>query len=99
MSTLVTTRKYRKHVPAIHQQTLDTRIQWLWNQRFGTVQTIFNESADLLDKTAATLILQAIMAADLESIEQLFSRLEGGALDDDLLMELADTEGPVEVIV
>ena len=34
-------------------------------------------STDMLDVTAATLILQAIMAKDLESIQQLFTRLEG----------------------
>jgi hypothetical protein len=38
--------------------------------------------AHLLDKTAATLILQAVFAKDLESITQVFQRLEGGALVD-----------------
>lgn len=81
-------RKYRRSVPAAHRASLDTRIRWLWNQRFGTVQTIWKDSDDILDHTACTLILQAIMAKDLESIAQLFTRLEGGpSLDTDVLDE------------
>lgn len=79
MSDLVPTRKWRHEIPKEHRVSLDTRLQWLWNQRFGTVQTVYNESPDLLDKTAATLILQAVLARDLKSIQQLFQRLEGGA--------------------
>ena len=79
--------KFRKQIPEIHRVSLDTRLVWLWHQRFGTVQTVWNESRDVLDHTAATLILQAIIAKDLESIGQLFQRLEGGALDDQTLAE------------
>ena len=75
-------RKWRKEVPEAHRTTLDTRLLWLWHQRFGTVQSVYQESADILDKTAATLILQSIMGRDLKSIQQLFTRLEGGALAD-----------------
>lgn len=74
----------------MHQVSLDTRLQWLWHQRFGTVQMVFLESKDILDHTAATLILQAIIAKDLDSIDQLFSRLEGGPVLDELLFD--DTE-------
>lgn len=74
----------------MHQVSLDTRLQWLWHQRFGTVQMVFLESKDILDHTAATLILQAIIAKDLDSIDQLFSRLEGGPVLDELLLD--DTE-------
>ena len=80
-------RKYRKAIPEAHRVSLDTRIQWLWNQRFGTVQMVWKDSPDVLDHTAATLILQAIMAKDLDSIIQLFQRLEGGALVDDELLD------------
>jgi hypothetical protein len=93
MSELVTTtqtRKYRTSIPDAHKVSLDTRIMWLWNQRFGTVQMIWKDSTDVLDHTAATLILQAIMGRDLDSIIQLFSRLEGAPLVDD---ELLDREG------
>jgi hypothetical protein len=71
---------------------MDTRIQWLWNQRFGTVQTVWqvSQDTDLLDHTACTLVLQAIMGRDLDSITQLFQRLEGGALIDE---EVLDREG------
>lgn len=83
MSNLIPVeRKYRKQVPDAHRSSLDTRIRWLWNQRFGTIQMVWKESRDVLDQTAATLLLQAIMARDLDSIEQIFQRLEGGAVPD-----------------
>lgn len=88
----VPARKYRSSVPPEHQKSLDTRILWMWNQRFGTVQTIWQASKDLLDHTAATLILQAIMGKDLESISQVFQRIEGGALEDS---EVAERAKPV----
>lgn len=89
-------RKYRKRVPKEHQQSLDTRIRWLWNQRFGTVQMVWKESRDMLDVTAATLILQAIMAKDLDSIEQVFQRLEGGAITDDEVLK-AEEESTLRI--
>ena len=79
-------RKYRKAIPEVHRTSLDTRVQWLWHQRFGTVQTVWQESRDILDKTAATLILQCIMAKDLNSIELLFQRIEGGAEVDEAVL-------------
>ena len=79
-------RKYRKAIPEVHRSSLDTRVQWLWHQRFGTVQTVWQESRDILDKTAATLILQCIMAKDLNSIELLFQRIEGGAEVDEAVL-------------
>lgn len=84
---LVTQRKFRSAIPDAHRGSLDTRLVWLWHQRFGTVQMIWNNTDDLLDKTAATLILQAIMARDLDSISQLLQRIEGGALGDKQLLE------------
>lgn len=95
MSELVVVRKYRKAVPEAHRATLDTRIQWLWNQRFGTVQMVWKESRDVLDHTAATLILQAIMGKDLESITQIFDRLEGAPISDTELQE--QDPGPIRV--
>lgn len=83
----VVVRKYRKQIPDAHRTSLDTRIRWLWHQRFGTVQMVWKDSPDILDKTAATLILQAIIARDLDSIEQLFTRLEGGPVKDESLMQ------------
>ena len=84
---LVTQRKFRRQIPDAHRASLDTRIQWLWNQRFGTVQMVWKESKDVLDHTAATLFLQAIMGKDIESISQVFQRLEGGAVDDAVLAD------------
>ena len=79
--------RFRRQVPDSHRASLDTRIIWLWHQRFGTVQMVWKDSPDILDVTAATLILQAIMGKDLESIHQLFQRLEGGPMKDDILAE------------
>ncbi len=85
--TDIVKRRWRNTVPSEHRQTLDTRLVWLWHQRFGTVQMIYKESPDLLDKTAATLILQAILGRDLKSIQQLFQRIEGGPQFDSVLVE------------
>jgi len=79
-------RKFRKQIPEVHRKSLDTRLRWLWHQRFGTVQTVWQESRDILDKTAATLILQCILAKDLNSIELLFQRIEGGAEVDEAVL-------------
>lgn len=90
------TRKFRRAIPEAHRGSLDTRIHWLWHQRFGTIQMIWKDSDDVLDKTACTLFLQAIMGTDLESITQLFTRLEGGALEDQELLD-ADLEDGIRV--
>lgn len=82
-----TARKYRRQIPETHQTSLDTRIAWLWRQRFGTIQMVWQHSDDVLDHTAATLYLQAIMGKDLDSISQIFQRLEGGARVDAELLE------------
>jgi hypothetical protein len=80
---LVQVRHWRNTIPEQHRASLDTRLLWLWHQRFGTVQMVYQKSPDILDKTAATLILQAVLARDLNSIKQLFQRLEGGAMYDE----------------
>ena len=85
------TRKYRKQIPEEHRTSLDTRIQWLWGQRFGVIQQVWKESPDLLDHTAAILFMQAILAEDLASIELIFQRLEGGSEED---QELPDSPVP-----
>jgi hypothetical protein len=83
MTEVVLARKFRNQVPDDHRESLDTRLLWLWHQRFGTVQTVYSNSPDILDVTAATLILQAVMARDLKSIQQLFQRLEGSSVYDE----------------
>ena len=87
----VAQRRYRGRVPESHRTSLDTRILWLWHQKFGTVQMVWKDSPDILDHTAATLILQAIMGKDLDSIDQIFHRLEGGPLADDITPDDGDT--------
>lgn len=78
-------RSFRHEVPAAHRSSLDTRLEWMWNQRFGTVQQIYVKSPDLLDVTAATLIIQCVFGPDLQSIEILLSRLEGAAQEDEVV--------------
>lgn len=89
MSGELERRHYRHAVPEEHRGSIDTRLRWLWNQRFGTVQTIWKDSGDPQDKLACTLILQGIMAKDLESIALLFRRLEGGPQADEEVAEQA----------
>jgi hypothetical protein len=79
---VLVTRKFRRTIPDAHRGSMDTRLKWLWHQRFGTVQQIWKDSPDVLDHTAATLVLQAILAKDLDSMIQLFNRIEGGPLED-----------------
>ena len=89
------TLKFRKRIPKEHQQSLDTRLIWLWNQRFGTVQSIYQSSKDVQDKLACTLILQAILGKDLASIELLLYRIEGGAEDDSIVAEKSEAALPL----
>ena len=85
-------RRYRVRIPEAHTASLDTRIRWLWHQRFGTVQSVYNASPDMLDRTAAILIIQAIMAKDLDCISQIFQRIEGGAEVDVVVLERSQVE-------
>ena len=88
MSKALKRLHFRKEIPKDHRGSLDTRLVWLWNQRFGTVQTIWQESSDVLDRTAATLVLQCVLGGgDLESIVLLFRRLEGGVQVDKEVLE------------
>ena len=80
-------RRFRTRVPKAHRGSLDTRIAWLWNQRSGTVQAVWENSEDALDNLAATMILQALFGKDLNSIMLIFRRLEGGPQDDTILAD------------
>lgn len=80
-------RKFRHAIPKEHQYSLDTRLAWLWNQRSGTVQSVRENSPDVLDHTAASMVLQALFSRDLNSIALLLRRLEGGAVTDEQVEE------------
>ena len=86
--TVIRERRFRSEVPKNYQSSLDTRVQWLWAQRFGTVQAVWAGSKDTLDRLAATIILQAILGKDLNNVVLLFKRLEGGAIFDTELLEI-----------
>jgi len=90
--TEIVTSKFRQSIPPEHRGSVDTRLRWLWMQRLGTVQSVWKNSGDWEDQLAATIILQAVMGADLNSIQLLLTRLEGGAQEDEIV-----SEGPLLV--
>ena len=79
-------RHFRKEIPEIHRSNLDTRIRWLFNQRFGTVQSVYQNTTDMLDRTAATMFITAVWSKDLDSIMLILKRLEGGPIMDEELL-------------
>ena len=85
---------YRTRIPKEHQQTLDTRLQWLWNQKFGTIQKIRSTTTDQFDFLATTIMLQAVVAKDIDSIKLILERIEGGALQDEEVLEDSETIRP-----
>ena len=74
--------KFRSNVPEEWRKTIDTRLYWLWHQRLGTLQMIREKTNDVLDRTAAELVMQAVYGDDLASLLLLLRRLEGGPLGD-----------------
>lgn len=74
---------FRRSIPKEHRASLDTRVRWLWNQRFGTIQSIYQNSDDLDDRTVASLFINAIWHKDLDSVALIFRRLEGGPITDE----------------
>lgn len=83
-------KKYRSTIPVEHLTTIDTKLRWLWNQRFGTVQKIWQETDDAETKAAATLCINAAFLGDLAAINQILNRLEGGALTDQELLDFSE---------
>ena len=84
-------KKYRGSVPEEHSTSIDTKLRWLWNQRFGTVQKIWQETDDADTKAAATLCLNAAYVGDLTSIGIVLNRLEGGALTDEDMLDFSES--------
>jgi len=78
---------FRGAVPEEHRVSLDTRIRWLFHQRFGTIQKIYQETDDLLDRTAAQMFITAIWHHDLDSVMLIYNRLEGGPIMDEELVQ------------
>lgn len=87
--------KFRSDIPREHCTSADTKIRWLWNQRFGTVQTIWQEAEDGTTKAAAALCLSAAYTGDMTSINLLLTRLEGGAMADEDLLDFDPGEIPI----
>ena len=85
--TEIVASKFRLSIPPEHRGSVDTRLRWLWMQRLGTVQSVWKNSTDWEDQLAATIVLQAVMGADLNSIQLLLTRLEGGAQEDEIVSE------------
>lgn len=83
---VVPTRRFRNDIPEEHRTSADTKLRWLWNQRFGTVQSIWQNTSDGDTKAAAALVLNAAYVGNLTSINLLLQRLEGGAKSDEDLL-------------
>lgn len=84
-------KKYRGSIPAEHTTSIDTKVRWLWNQRFGTVQKVWQETDDAETRAAATLLLNAAYVGDLSAINVVLNRLEGGALTDEDLLDFGES--------
>lgn len=84
-------KKYRSAIPEEHLTSIDTKLRWLWNQRFGTVQKIWQETDDADTKAAATLCLNAAYIGDLSAISIILNRLEGGALTDEDMLDFSES--------
>ena len=84
-------RHWPTRIPPTHTASLDTRVLWLWNQRWGVVESVYHRSPDALDRFVAQLYIQAVLMKDLDTIRLLFVRLEGGAVDDVTIHELASS--------
>jgi hypothetical protein len=84
-------KKYRGSIPPEHCTSIDTKLRWLWNQRFGTVQKIWQETNDPDTKAAATLCLNAAYIGDLSAIATVLNRLEGGALTDEDMLDFSES--------
>ena len=97
MSGEVVVKTYRTQVPADHRASLDTRLRWLWMQRFGTVQTVYSRSEDILDVTADSATLGKTAGKDAAQDKPTYvslmgldrSRAYAGALLDEALGALA----------
>lgn len=84
-------KKYRSEIPEEHLTSIDTKLRWLWNQRFGTVQKVWQETVDADTKAAATLCLNAAYLGDLTAISLILNRLEGGVLTDEDMLDFGDS--------
>lgn len=84
-------KKYRSEIPEEHLTSIDTKLRWLWNQRFGTVQKVWQETTDADTKAAATLCINAAYLGDLAAINIILNRLEGGVLTDEDLLDFGDS--------
>lgn len=80
-------QRFRNNVPTEWRKSIDTRIYWMWHQRLGTIQQIREKTTDVLDLTAAELVLEAVYGDDLNPLILLLQRLEGGTQRDDRLQE------------
>ena len=74
--------RFRGTIPKEWRKSIDTRLYWLWHQRLGTLQQIREKTDDVLDRTAAELVMEAVYGDDLNPLLLLLQRLEGGAVRD-----------------
>lgn len=97
MSTaIVKQQRFRSEIPRKHKASLDTRIAWLWRNRWGTVEAVYQDSRDPVDRMVAQIFIQAVVYKDIESIRLIFNRLAGAPLDDAELRERVASSGDTE---
>ncbi len=87
--------KFRSEIPEEHCRNSDTKLRWLWNQRFGTLQSVWQNTQDGDTKAAATLCLNAAYVGDLTSINLLINRLEGGTMTDTEMLDFSVEPMPI----
>lgn len=87
--------RFRTDIPREHCSSSDTKLRWLWNQRFGTIQAIWQNATDGDTKAAAALCLNAAYVGDLTSINLLLNRLEGSPMLDEDLLDFSPDPMPI----
>jgi hypothetical protein len=80
-------RRLFHNIPEEHRASDDTRFEWLWMQSLAQVMSIRENTDNIRDRMAASLVLTAAWMARLPSIELLLQRLEGAAVADSELEE------------
>lgn len=75
-------QRFRNGVPQEWRKSIDTRLYWMWHQRLGTIQQIREKTDDVLDRTAAEIVMEAVYSDELNPLILLLQRLEGGPMRD-----------------
>jgi hypothetical protein len=83
----ITKRRLFHNIPEEHRISDDSRLEWLWMQSVAQIMSIRENTDDIRDRMAATLMLTAAWMGQLSAIELVLQRLEGAAVDDKTISE------------